>query len=697
MDGVGGHSGWGQVSQPPSSGRSEPVAVSDQRQSAGDRLRTPLSGGRAEPDPTLHHRYGPDHGSEGAINYAADDGPRFVTDGRKQVSPIGSSVSKGATSTPSSATFPSSTRSDRGPDPSLSTTVPNKLSGPSTYGHMLSSPSIPNLSSQAFDPRPGAVASPTSRPRSNSAAASPTTPSSLQSVGVGKSSARDANTPSSASSAAGRDLLGTTTTFGTGDNPYKSFRVTLEDPCFRVLPAALKKYKINDDWRHYALFICYGSTERCLSYDEKPLLLFQKLKEARQEPVFMLRHIRDVKSPIAIANAKAAARRESGPATSTPGPRRLPDGGNGSSAVARREVLLRTGQGADGGESLQALRGEAILTGPAAQLDNLDGPKTFAIAIYPYSCEREDEFDVNVGDTFVVLSKAKGWWIVQRDSNATGLGDIAAGSSPRDGSADDGRLGGAEIRSGWVPAGCLIETSRPLAAVVPTDGSEGSATTASETQDYVAELASRTTGEGEDAVTPTPASIKGAHSGNTDSARSGPMSRLQRDGPSTPASGRLGGWDKASVPIPPTVITSTSTPGIMLMEYSSIAAAASSSGGGPSSVANSETAGAPGANGTTGGTAADGAPLELQKDDRLRVFKRYNHWSYCVQENGKHARGWVPSWYIGKISPRSAASASSATVGEGAGTAGSTGALSPAPPGQGAQPHITNAPYDFAS
>jgi protein STE50 len=41
---------------------------------------------------------------------------------------------------------------------------------------------------------------------------------------------------------------------------YKSFRVSLEDPCYKVLPAALKKYKITDDWRQYALFICYGSS-----------------------------------------------------------------------------------------------------------------------------------------------------------------------------------------------------------------------------------------------------------------------------------------------------------------------------------------------------------------------------------------------------------------------------------------------------
>jgi hypothetical protein len=44
------------------------------------------------------------------------------------------------------------------------------------------------------------------------------------------------------------------------DRAAKSFRVTLDDPCWKVLPAALKKYKINDDWKLYALFICFGNT-----------------------------------------------------------------------------------------------------------------------------------------------------------------------------------------------------------------------------------------------------------------------------------------------------------------------------------------------------------------------------------------------------------------------------------------------------
>ncbi|KAF8479779.1 hypothetical protein DFH94DRAFT_496766 [Russula ochroleuca] len=46
-----------------------------------------------------------------------------------------------------------------------------------------------------------------------------------------------------------------------------------------------------------------------------------------------------------------------------------------------------------------------------------------------------------------------------------------------------------------------------------------------------------------------------------------------------------------------------------------------------------------------------GEGLDLFKDDVLRVFKRYNHWSY---EDGGD-RGWVPSWYmyIGKMTSSS--------------------------------------------
>ena len=61
----------------------------------------------------------------------------------------------------------------------------------------------------------------------------------------------------------------------------KSFKVSLEDPAWKVLPAALKKYKINnDDWQNYAMFICYGSAGQRFhfpslsrnqpAYDRKP-------------------------------------------------------------------------------------------------------------------------------------------------------------------------------------------------------------------------------------------------------------------------------------------------------------------------------------------------------------------------------------------------------------------------------------------
>ncbi|KAJ5770210.1 uncharacterized protein N7511_002261 [Penicillium nucicola] len=72
---------------------------------------------------------------------------------------------------------------------------------------------------------------------------------------------------------------------------FKSFRVSWEDPCYKVLPAALKKYNINSDWKNYALYIVYGDQERCLELNEKPLLLFKQLEKEGRKPMFMLRKI----------------------------------------------------------------------------------------------------------------------------------------------------------------------------------------------------------------------------------------------------------------------------------------------------------------------------------------------------------------------------------------------------------------------
>lgn len=70
---------------------------------------------------------------------------------------------------------------------------------------------------------------------------------------------------------------------------FKSFRVSLDDPCYKVLPAALKKYQINAPWDQYALYIVYGDQERCLGLEEKPLILFKQLDKEGKKPMFMLR------------------------------------------------------------------------------------------------------------------------------------------------------------------------------------------------------------------------------------------------------------------------------------------------------------------------------------------------------------------------------------------------------------------------
>ncbi|KAI9846726.1 MAG: Adaptor for signal transduction [Thelocarpon superellum] len=72
---------------------------------------------------------------------------------------------------------------------------------------------------------------------------------------------------------------------------FKSFRVSMDDPCYKVLPDALKKYNINADWKQYALYIVFGDEERCLELEEKPLILFKQLDREGKKPMFMLRKI----------------------------------------------------------------------------------------------------------------------------------------------------------------------------------------------------------------------------------------------------------------------------------------------------------------------------------------------------------------------------------------------------------------------
>ena len=194
--------------------------------------------------------------------------------------------------------------------------------------------------------------------------------------------------------------------------------------------------------------------ERCLSYDEKPLLLFQKLKDAQKNPVFMLKHIKDIRSPIAVAEQKHAARKATTTAptpivqthhkqssTSRSGlrPPKLevqdlsaatplqsslasphpgwPDGSLSPSLESNRNEDNRnfsvqsqtsTMVGSYSGP-VSALAPTTALDTSGSKLEvpeqpqhqripNIPGSKviSYAVAIYPYLAELEDEFDVVV-------------------------------------------------------------------------------------------------------------------------------------------------------------------------------------------------------------------------------------------------------------------------------------------------------------
>ncbi|KAF9277289.1 Adaptor for signal transduction [Mortierella alpina] len=250
---------------------------------------------------------------------------------------------------------------------------------------------------------------------------------------------------------------------------FRSFRISQDDPCYKVLPAALKKYKINDDWRQYALFICYGNTERILTYNEKPLLLMKQLKENKESPVFMLKHIKQMKSP--AVNAPSPPNSHPPRKSSDIMNKELPmppeamagssltvgsgsslgvglgggSGINGSNhlnghGTANGASLVRSGTSASmrtsskgataglGASSSSNVNGShAKSESSSSNSSTLVGPKPenyvqetveasgTAVALYEWEAKRDDELNVKVGDVFKIKSKGHGWWVVQRD------------------------------------------------------------------------------------------------------------------------------------------------------------------------------------------------------------------------------------------------------------------------------------------
>ncbi|CEP64303.1 Ste50p LALA0_S11e01068g [Lachancea lanzarotensis] len=75
-----------------------------------------------------------------------------------------------------------------------------------------------------------------------------------------------------------------------GNEPLKHMRASKEDSCERILKSAMKRHGLNEqDWRQYALVICYGDQERILELDEKPVQIFKNLKQQGLHPAIMLR------------------------------------------------------------------------------------------------------------------------------------------------------------------------------------------------------------------------------------------------------------------------------------------------------------------------------------------------------------------------------------------------------------------------
>jgi len=80
-------------------------------------------------------------------------------------------------------------------------------------------------------------------------------------------------------------------TNGASAEIFKSFRVSMDDPTSKVLPAALHKYNINAPPSDYALYIVYGDKEHPMGLAEKPLRLFKQLEKEGLKAMFMLRKL----------------------------------------------------------------------------------------------------------------------------------------------------------------------------------------------------------------------------------------------------------------------------------------------------------------------------------------------------------------------------------------------------------------------
>lgn len=73
---------------------------------------------------------------------------------------------------------------------------------------------------------------------------------------------------------------------------YKSCRVSIDDPAYKVLLSGLKEYGIAEDWRQYSLWAVSDDHEHCLDLNERPLSLFkQSSDQGHNKPKLVIRKV----------------------------------------------------------------------------------------------------------------------------------------------------------------------------------------------------------------------------------------------------------------------------------------------------------------------------------------------------------------------------------------------------------------------
>ncbi|KAG8733305.1 Adaptor for signal transduction [Ceratobasidium sp. 423] len=432
-------------------------------------------------------------------------------------------------------------------------------------------------------------------------------------------------------------------------NPFKSSKVTLDDPCWRVIPLVLKKYKINGNWQNYTMFICYGNTERRISYDEKPLLLFQRLKDANKNPVFALRHIKDIHSPIALAQLKEATRFAQR--------REPPDAVADSNTNPRVDNRVAS-------PNLPAY-GKREESSPASMTANVANPGINGGSKPPFKDGEQDPFKsskLTLDDPcWKVIPVALKKYKVNDDWQNYAM-FICYESTERCISYDEKPL--LLFRR-------LKETNKnPVFFLRHIKYIHSPITVAQQKQaTQPAQRRESPDAAGTDAsATPQPNRREDVVYATTKSYATAVYPYLAESDDEFDVSVQvlhafLGWWlvqrDPTGTGIRDKTAKPSRVPTGCLLETSIPPAAAVSEATGqritdygatdyrPIMPMNLVPLGSPGIALRTYHVKGD-EELEVQKDECVRVFKKYNYWSYVIKEsNGE--RGWVPSWYIGKV------------------------------------------------